>query len=52
MPNLFLEPTGQFVGGVAIGFQVEVLDLLSNDPIGHRVNVVTDDVASYSISLE
>jgi hypothetical protein len=29
-----------------------VLDLLSNNPIGHRINIVTDDVASYSISLE
>jgi hypothetical protein len=52
VPNLFLEPTGQFVGCFAIGFKVEVLDLLSNDPVGHRINIITDDVASYSISLE
>jgi hypothetical protein len=35
-----------------VGFQVEPLDLLAHDPIGHRVDIETNDVTAKAVCLK
>jgi len=49
MPDLIFEPSYEFAGGFAVGCQVKMLDLLPDNPIGHRIDIVSYDIASQPI---
>jgi len=52
MADLVFEPISQLAGSLLIRHQVQMFDLLTNDPVGHRVNVVTNDIASNPVSFD
>jgi len=52
MAELVFELTGQLTDCLLICAQVQMLDFLTHDPVGHGVNVVTNNIAPYTISFE
>jgi hypothetical protein len=52
MADLVFELNDQFADCPLIRIQVEMLDFLTHDPVGHRVDVVTKNIAPYSIRFE
>jgi hypothetical protein len=50
--NLLREAPYQGLSGLPVRHEVQVLDLLADDPIGHRVDVVAYGIASQAIRFD
>src|SRR5712692_4493350 len=50
--NLFPEPKHKFICGFTIRYKVKMFNLLTDYPIGHRINVVSENVTTDSICFQ
>jgi hypothetical protein len=49
---LVFKPGHKLVGGLAVGPEIKRSDLLVNDPVSHRIDVVADNITSKAIGFE
>src|SRR5271157_4250184 len=52
LADTLVQPQADLLGGIAVYVQIEMGNLLPDDPIGHGVNVIADDVAPGPIRLQ
>ena len=50
--NFILQVSDQMLTGDTIGIEVKMLDFLLYDPVGHRVDIVADNIATETIGFE
>ena len=50
--NFTFQVSDQILTGGTIGVQVKMLDFLFYDPVGHRVDIVADNIATETIGFE
>ena len=51
-PYLIFKPGHKLVSGLAVGVKIKGSDLLVDNPVGHGVDVVADNIASKAIGFE
>jgi hypothetical protein len=49
---LIFEPGYKLISGLAVGVKIKGSDLLVDDPVCHRIDVVADNIAPKSIGFE